>query len=44
MTNRIEFIKDHLLSKNNVSLFTGAGISCSSQLPLAKGLLEYIFY
>lgn len=44
MTNRIEFIKEHLLSKNNVSLFTGAGISCSSQLPLAKGLLEYIFY
>lgn len=43
MNNRIDFIKEHLLGKNNVSIFTGAGISCSSQLPLAKGLLEHIF-
>lgn len=43
MINRIDFIKEHLLGKNNVSIFTGAGISFSSQLPLARGLLEYIF-
>lgn len=43
MNNRIDFIRKHLLGKNNVSIFTGAGISCSSQLPLAKGLLEHVF-
>lgn len=43
MINRIEFIKEHLLGKNNVSIFTGAGISFSSQLPLARGLLKYVF-
>lgn len=43
MTNRIDFIRKHLLGKNNVSIFTGAGISFSSHLPLANGLLDYIF-
>lgn len=43
INNRIDFIKDHLLTNQNVSIFTGAGVSYASNLPLASNLLNYIF-
>lgn len=42
--NRKTFINKYLIDKKNISIFTGAGISRPSGLPLASKLLEYILH